>query len=191
MENSLNEQIQQWAEQIKHSDRKAFDELFRKLYPRLVYFATGYTRDKAAACDVVQDAFVALWKKRFEIDPASSLKGYLYTAVRNRALNHIRNRSGMVLLDMEEEELPGTEYQKQHLEDSYPQVAKKFEKWIEELPGRQRETFKLSRFDGLDHEEIAGVMGISEKTVNNHIVAALGYLRSCYNTYQSEVNREE
>lgn len=190
MNDSLNEQIQRWAEEIKQSNREAFDKLFRKLYPRLVYFAKGYTRDHAVAGDIAQDAFVALWQKRGDIDTERSLKAYLYTMVRNRALNSIRDRSATVRLDIEEDELPGTDYQHDEYDDPARQVKKQFEKWIEELPERQRETFKLSRFDGLDHEEIAGVMGISGKTVNNHIVAALSYLRNCYDTYQREVNKD-
>lgn len=191
MDTLLNEQIQRWAEEIKQSNREAFDKLFRKLYPRLVYFAKGYTRDHAAAGDIAQDAFVALWQNRKDIDTERSLKAYLYTMVRNRALNNIRDRAATVRLDVEEDELAGTDYQhNEYDEPARPQVAEQFEQWIEELPERQRETFKLSRYEGLDHEEIAGVMGISGKTVNNHMVAALSYLRNCYDTYQREVNED-
>jgi RNA polymerase sigma-70 factor (ECF subfamily) len=58
--------------------------------------------------------------------------------------------------------------------------------WITDLPERQREAFELSRFEGLDHDEIASVMNVSSNTVNNHIVAALKRLRDRYNVYLKE-----
>jgi DNA-binding NarL/FixJ family response regulator len=53
------------------------------------------------------------------------------------------------------------------------QLQKKILEWIEELPERQREAFELSRYEGLFHQEIAGVMQVSVKTVNNHLTSAL------------------
>lgn len=63
-------------------------------------------------------------------------------------------------------------------------------RWISNLPNRQQEAFRLSRFDGLDHAEIAEVMDVSEKTVNNHIVAALSFLREKYEEYK-KLNKQE
>ena len=40
-------------------------------------------------------------------------------------------------------------------------LPKKLHEWVEQLPERQREAFELSRFEGLDHEEIAQVMQVS------------------------------
>lgn len=68
--------------------------------------------------------------------------------------------------------------------DERPELLKQ---WIKDLPSRQREAFKLSRYEGLDHDEIAQVMGISANTVNNHIVAALDTLRSRSGEYQEQV----
>ncbi|MDX1638495.1 MAG: sigma factor-like helix-turn-helix DNA-binding protein, partial [Balneolaceae bacterium] len=59
-------------------------------------------------------------------------------------------------------------------------LAGLFEAWIEELPRQQQRAFELSRFEGLTHEEIAEVMEIAPRTVNNHIVAALKTLKERY-----------
>jgi RNA polymerase sigma-70 factor (ECF subfamily) len=56
-------------------------------------------------------------------------------------------------------------------------LEKNIKAWVEDLPDRQREAFVLSRFNGLSHDEIAAVMGVSPRTVNNHIVRALKTLR--------------
>jgi len=177
-----------WAEGIRNSDKKAFDALFRNLYPRLVHFACGYTHDRQTASDLTQDAFVALWQNRTNINPEDSIKAYLYMTVRNKALNHLRDR-GKKTVRLESiqktalAEKPDTNPAESN---EYPQkLAERFKEWIQELPHRQQEAFTLSRYKGFDHEEIAQIMGISRHTVNNHIMTALKYLQDCYNDYKS------
>lgn len=182
----MAEDIQNWAAKIAKSDRTAFDSLFRKLYPVLVNFACRYVRQKSIAADIVQESFVKLWEKRDTLNENGSVKAYLYRTVRNRCLNYKRDHA---------KEIVG-------LDDGLPQLAdnktesenntgaelnmKLIKRWIDELPDRQREAFQLSRFEGLDHEEVAGVMEVSPNTVNNHIVAALDKLRARYNNYKKE-----
>lgn len=177
-------QIRIWAERISASDREAFEHLFRRLYSRLVRFAFKYTRNKAAASDIVQDAFVILWEKREEADPQRSLKAFLYTMVRNRSLNYIRDHANKTvgLEAVPDFKFKTTDDQKR--QNDSEKLVEHLEVWIEDLPERQREAFELSRFEGLDHNEIAKVMDISSSTVNNHIVAALRSLKDRYWKYQ-------
>lgn len=178
------------ARRIRQSDRNAFDELFRRLYPGLVRFAASYTKDKQSACDVVQDAFIAFWKERENIDPDQSVQAYLYRIARNRCLNHLRNIERMIVNSdlMNEEIIDMHENESSTNENPEYGLGEKFRIWIDSLPDRQREAFELSRFEGLNHEEISLVMDISAKTVNNHIVAALQHLRNCYEVHLKEEN---
>lgn len=191
MKNPTAEQIRTWATKISESDQKAFDSFFRSMYPRLVHFAMRYTQRKPVASDIVQDAFVKLWEKRQSIDPDQSIKAYVYRIVRNRSLNYLRDHSeetvGLDILN----DTPTESETEIQLKDDSEQSLDLLKEWIDELPDRQREAFELSRFDGLDHDEIAGVMNISSNTVNNHIVAALENLRSRYDHYQQEVSKNE
>lgn len=186
MNQSDKEQFELWAKDIKRSDRRAFDELFRFTYSQLVKFAASYTKDKTSACDIVQDSFISLWKNRTSIDPGQSLKAYLYRIVRNRSLNYLRNQSSEVAqseIVVEEKLQPAEEVDSREI---VSELSEKFGEWIETLPKRQQEAFELSRFEGLNHEEIASVMDVSPKTVNNHIVAALKQLRSLYEEYSGK-----
>lgn len=190
MKEPSTEKIRIWVEGISESDRQAFDSLFRHLYPRLVHFAMKYTQSKAIASDMVQDAFVTLWEKRRELDPDRSVKAYLYRIVRNGSLNHIRDHSsktvGLETVADSRFESSG-EINRQDKTEEFTAILKT---WIEGLPERQREAFELSRFEGLEHDEIAGVMEISPNTVNNHIVAALNALKDRYSEYQKEAKNE-
>jgi RNA polymerase sigma-70 factor (ECF subfamily) len=184
MNPQTDEHIAALAVRISRSDRKAFDELFRLLYPGLIRFAQSYTRDNAAAYDIVQDAFVNLWQRREQIDEQQSLRSYIYTSVKNRSLNAIRKDSALTFnTDLTHEHQPDhpinpTEENGQH------DLSELFNMWISQLPDRQREAFELSRHDGLDHNEIAKVMDVSPKTVNNHIVLALQTLKGHYQQYK-------
>lgn len=187
MKKPTEQQFRKWAEKIRRSDRKAFDELFRVFYPVLVRFAMRYVSDKMASKDVVQECFVSLWQTRYRIDVDRSLKSYLYMMVRNRALNVLRDGSGIQV----DHEFASSEQSDQPAgnnvdedEDDDSALKRLMHSWIDELPDRQKEAFSLSRFEGLDHDEIADVMDVSPKTVNNHIVAALRSLRDQYEQYE-------
>lgn len=186
MNETKKDRFVSWAEEIRESDRRAFDALFRFLYPQLVQFAASYTKEKSSAGDIVQDAFVALWQNREAIDPGQSLKAYLYRIVRNRSLNYLRDRSTEISKPeiIVEDELE-TEKQVDSSKKA-DELSEKISEWIEQLPERQQEAFELSRFDGLSHHEIAAVMDVSPKTVNNHIVAALKQLRIFYEQYSEK-----
>lgn len=180
------EQFVSWAEEIRESNKRAFDDLFRSTYPQLIKFAASYTKEKSSASDIVQDSFVSLWQNRTVIDPNQSLKAYLYRIVRNRSLNYLRNRSAEMT---QSEIIVEDKLQPPEQVDSRENVndlSEKFGEWIEQLPERQQEAFELSRFEGLSHTEIATVMEVSPKTVNNHIVAALRQLRSLYEEYSGK-----
>lgn len=127
-----------------------------------------------------------LWEKRADLDPNGSVKAYLYRMVRNRSLNYKRDHAKEKIgLDDLPPQNSGDEINVQK-QGSLQNVMPLVEQWIRDLPARQREAFQLSRFEGLDHEEIADVMDISPNTVNNHIVAALDKLRVCFHTYKNE-----
>lgn len=184
MNHPKEEQFAEWAGAIQRSDRNAFDALFRMMYPPLVRFAYSYTKDKSSANDLVQDAFVIVWQKRTSIDPDQSFKAYLYKIVRNRTLNFLRNRSSEIAMPELVVKDEDFEWNQTDSKKQAEELSQKFSEWIEKLPDRQQEAFELSRYEGLNHKEIATVMEVSPKTVNNHIVAAIRQLRIFYEEYQ-------
>lgn len=182
--------LARWAKKIKQSDRTSFDQLFRALYPLLTRFAMRYVHDEAAAKDVVQDCFATLWRKRQRLDPEKSVKNFLYTMVRNRALNMLRDQSATDVSHELASLTSASEPEGVRDEDVEGKTLHhQMQKWIAELPKRQKEAFELSRFEGLDHSEIADVMKVSPKTVNNHIVHALTTLRERYEQFNKQDSR--
>ncbi|HLR24937.1 MAG TPA: RNA polymerase sigma-70 factor [Fodinibius sp.] len=182
--------IARWARKIKAGDETAFSRLFHHLHPRLVKFSWRYTQTQASAQDVVQESFVRLWQKRSAIDPEQSLLSYLYQIVRNRSLNYLRDHSSdtLAISELPEHALQSHDYIPS-LVSADDELSARMLLLIDQLPSRRREALRLSRFEGLDHDEIAYVMGVSSRTVNNHIVAAVKTLREQWNEYKKNHNR--
>lgn len=155
------------------------------MHPALLRYALQVTHDEAAAYDVVQDAFIKLWNVRETLDPERSMKALLYRIVRNLALNQQRakhheeaKRAAMPVPDPTHTTSP------EEVMDAEA-LGARIREWIAELPPRRREAFQLSRFEGLSHEEIAQVMNLTPRTVTNHIMLALQYLRDRLHAFQA------
>lgn len=132
-----------------------------------------YVRDLDEAKGLVHEAFAALWE-RFDLLPSdTNLRSYLYTAVRNKSLNCIRDRKKQVTIDHVPEHAVS--------EENDPLIAQELELEIEmaiqSLPEKCRMAFELNRIEGLKYSQIAEKMAISVKTVEAHMSKALGILR--------------
>lgn len=182
MDSINDQQFSVWARRISNSDEVAFKELFDATFEHYVRYAWRYTKEKDSAMDIVQEGFIKLWNYRDRLDPSQSLKTYIYRMIKHKALNHVRDHqqdkvplSKLELVDEQEPE---------PFDEAESPLSSALQTWIEELPERQKEAFKLSRFEGLTHDEIAEVMEVSPRTVNNHIVAALNTLEDQYRNYK-------
>ncbi|PSQ81247.1 MAG: RNA polymerase sigma-70 factor [Bacteroidetes bacterium QS_1_63_11] len=177
----------EWCRRLKASDRSAYAELFDEMYRPLFRYVRSITETPEAARDVTQDVFIRLWEARDSLSTDQSLEAYLYRIARNRAYNHERNQRTRT----EKEDAVRDKTTAQPAPPTRPDVqadADRLEdrlwRWIGELTERQREALVLSRFDGLSHDEVAEVMDISPRTVNNHIVRALKHLRGRIRDYE-------
>lgn len=185
----------EWCRRLKASDRSAYAELFEAMYEPLFRYVRSITKSSEAARDVTQDAFIRLWEVRDSLSLDQSLEAYLYRIARNRAYNHERNQRTRA----EKEETVRDRTPAQPASPTPPdaqagaqQLEDRLWQWIGELTERQREALVLSRFDGLSHKEVAEVMDISPRTVNNHIVRALKHLRGRIDDYEPDLlNRDE
>jgi len=161
-----------------------YKEFFQTTYPDLVRYAQTIVRDAAVAEDLVQEGFLRLWVQRNKLNLSRSPKTFLYVIVRNLAHEHERTQSRHRRLlstnvDAWRHHNPEATTEAERLEAH-------LRAWITELPNRQREAFILSRSHGLSYEEIADVMQISTKTVDNHIWLALQHLRRRLRDYDPD-----
>lgn len=167
-----------WSLALQASDEHGFARLYAATSPALNRYVWSILHDADATADVLQELYVKLWQVRATIDPDRSLKALLFQMARNFAFNHERARRRRATDPIDDH--PDLSAPSLPLDDRLDsaRLEDRLRAWIDELPARRREAFVLSRFDGLSHDEIAKVMDLAPKTVNNHIVLALQTLRA-------------
>lgn len=175
----MSPEDQQIVQSIRQGDRDAFQKLFRHWYPLLVGFARRFIPGTEDTEEIVQDLFVQLWDRRDQLAPTTSLRSYLFTAVRNRCFNFlqhqkVRQQSQEAIAERLEEQgrqsNPAEHLEQQELEQRILAA-------IQELPERCRKVFYASRFEGKKYKEIAAEMDISPRTVEVQVGKALKHLR--------------
>ena len=87
----MDTQEQQRFAAIRAGNEQAFESLFREHYAVLCAFSRKFVTDPDAAEEIVQDLFLGLWEKRADLMPTLSLRSYLFAAVRNSCLNHLKH----------------------------------------------------------------------------------------------------
>lgn len=164
-------------------DEDAFCELYAAYKNRLLYFAMKFVKSREFAEDIFQDAFSVVWQSRRFINPDASFSSYLYTIVRNRILNQIRDMSNEDQLKEHilSQAVDATNDTKSEilLNDLKEIIGRA----LDQLTPRQREVFKMSRDQQMSHKEIADALGVSVNTVQEHISVSLKVIRSYLTKY--------
>ena len=148
---------------IKKRDKEAFRYLYEYYFAKMVLFAESYLYDEEEARDLVQDLFFHLWKHAGALQVATSVKAYLFTSVRNRCLNVIRDRK---IRDEHNNKLfeaqlfSGTE---DVIIDE--DVHRRLQEALNSLPDKCREIILLKVVEGKKNKEIAEQLNIVETTM--------------------------
>lgn len=162
---------------IRSGDEQVFGQVFKRWYASLCAYALSFTgNDPDEAEELVQQVFLSIWERRDRFPDVVSVKAYLYRAVHNRGLNLIEKQKRKVSIDdsplhvahLREE--PTQELNARELESAIGAA-------VEALPTQCRRVFELSRYEQMKYKEIADVMDISVKTVENQMGKALRLLR--------------
>lgn len=170
------ERIQYLQSRIaRYEDQQAYKELFTEFYFYLHYFATGFIKSKQSAEEIVSDVFIKIWEKRKELERIGNLKVYLYTATRNISLNYLEKQKRSATYSIEEESVAGIKsiyFNPEQLLITAEMMIR-IQKAIDSLPPRCKMIFKLVKEDRLQYKEVAEILHISAKTVENQLAIAL------------------
>lgn len=157
-------------------DPRAFQEIFHAAYPRVFSFVLSLAKDMDDTEDIVQNVFIKLWTKRERLAPIRNLDAYLFTLTKNTVLNHFASQKACHI-DISTIGNLGTDDVSaiQRIEAQDLQML--IDMVIENMPPQRKSVFLMSREEGLSNDEIAQRMGLSKKTVENHLNLALGDIR--------------
>ncbi|HMG07179.1 MAG TPA: RNA polymerase sigma-70 factor [Mucilaginibacter sp.] len=158
------------------NDELAFTALFDRYWVRLYKTAVRYLKDHEASEEVVHDVFLNIWKRRHQLE-IESFPNFLLTAIRYQVYNRMRSAKPRVILTAADIELNELDHNKGENRIKDQELQQELNQYLDQLPKRCQEIFYMSRVNQLSNQEIAGRLGISKRTVENQITAALKHLR--------------
>ncbi|WP_185958375.1 RNA polymerase sigma factor [Fodinibius sediminis] len=164
-------------QKLREGDEMSFRSIYLKYHSRMFRLAFKYLRNRPLAEDAVHEVFVSLWDNRKKLRASGSLKGFLFTAIKNHVLN---------VIDEDKRRL------KKHIKLSYEKKIDRFKtanvielsKYrdiyktdVEQLPEKRREVLKLRTEEGLNNREVAAYLDISVHTVKSQYYKASVFIK--------------
>lgn len=168
---------------VSEGDQSAYQQLFHHYWDHIYSTALMFTKSPELSEDLSQDIFARIWLKREKLAEVQQFDDYLFITARNLIFDHLRKKVFSGGYD---------EYFQEYFRDAalspdqkleFKEFEKSIQKAIEDLPQQQQTAFRLSRFQGLSHEEIARQMGVSRQTVKSYIVRSIVSLRKMLKEY--------
>ena len=151
-----------------------FLKICHTYYGKVFTFVKSLVRSEACSKDITQDIFMKLWKNRRKLKDVKSIDDYIFILSRNACMDYFKKAyrkkelSAEVIddfllsrLSIDPDGQIGAASELRHLKEL-----------AESLPARQKDVFLMSRFNGLSNDEIASLLGISKKSVENQLALA-------------------
>lgn len=152
------------------SDEQSYKQLFLLFYNDLFGFAYSMLQSQESAEDIVSDVMMRVWVMRERLPEVENLRVYLFTAIKNAALNHLSQHHKYTSWDLQQIEI----LQDMNLYNPEEillrdELREQIALTIRSLPPKCQMAYKLVREEGLSYKEVAAIMGITENTVDRHL----------------------
>lgn len=161
-------------EEIAKQNKKVFKNFFDRHYKELVHYANGYLFDKDSSEDIVQEVFIYIWENADKLQIKSSLRGYLFSMVRNRCFNFLRSikiTDRLEYLEFNIELI--TEYIFDSTEEEDKNiVCNQILDIVDSLPCKMQQIVKLKFLHNYKYSEIAKELDLSINTVKTQLKRA-------------------
>lgn len=158
-------------------DHAAFEAIFIHYTKRLFPFILKMTRDESSAEEIMQEVFISIWTKREKFAAVDNYQGYIFQITTNQTINYLRSQARThIRLNNLARKIVETENSTEEKIDLRQSEAI-VKEVIESLPPQRKLIFKLSREQGLSHDQIADQLHISKNTVKNQIMEAMRMIK--------------
>ena len=173
---------------FQKGDMEAFQQLFNKFSPSVVNFAFRFVGSRDRAEELAQEVFLQVYRWQDRYEPKAKFSTWLFKIANNHCLNEVRKGEYKVVresLDSQpddergerEWDLPDTNPRKGDEILAAKQVADKIQSILQRLPASQRSALMMSRWEGFSYQEVAEVLGTTEKAVKSLVFRATQSLR--------------
>ncbi len=162
---------------IRKGDAAAFTVLYDRYRHQLYGYVINLCGSQDVAMDAVQEIYMQVWLRSENLDPARSIKSYLFRSARNYVLDYLKKAVHQqtfrqYFMDAFAEGTASSEhllYTKQLESIRHNAVSR--------LPAQRQLIYNMSKVDGLSNREIADMLGISINTVRDQLVKATRFVR--------------
>jgi RNA polymerase sigma-70 factor (ECF subfamily) len=165
---------------VQDGDPLAFEVIFDRHGGAAFSLAYRMCGRRSVAEDVVQDAFLSLWRRGRGFDPArGSVRSWVLGAVRNKALDFFRSEAAKTSRDVSDDQAVAELTAPERTEAAVEQLddAHQVRGALMQLPDEQRRVIELSYFGGFTHSEIATMLELPAGTVKGRMRLGLTKLR--------------
>lgn len=171
---------------IQRSEKQAFDQLYILHFDSMKRFAQQYVKHEEAANELVSEVFVQIWLRREALHEISNHTLYLYRSVKNACLTYLKreNRYAQISIDeVDQASLPreATANPEQLLE--YKELLLHLDEAVDLMPDQRRTIFRMVKEDRLKCREVAELLGLSVRTVENQVYRAVKQLNEVVERY--------
>lgn len=163
-----------WKLICNNDDENAFELFFHVLNNSLIKFCVLYVHQREIAEEIVSDVFVKCWLNRKNLTEIQNPETYLFVAVKNQSLNHIKKYSTIHVVQIEETntvEFVNTYNPQKEIENK--ELIFRMDQAIAGLPQQCRIVFRLIKEDGMKYKEVAEILNISPRTVQTQLFRAI------------------
>lgn len=171
---------------LSNGEQEAYRQLFDLYWNQVYAIGLKLSKSPELAKDMAQETFIKIWNHRGSLPEVTNFRSFLFTISRNLVIDHLRRK---VFTTGNEDYLAA------YFSDdaSTPQEAVEYKdleqlmnRAINHLPPQLQQVFRLSRFEGLSHAEIAMRMNITRITSKSYMVRALYSIRKYLSQYGEE-----
>lgn len=156
-------------------DEKVFHRIFDEYYVALCMFAERFVGSSGSASDIVQDCFVSLWQQRAGFDGIKPIRAFLYTSVRNRAINELAHLKTVRKYETSAAAKAEEPFFHDHVIEQ--ELHRILTTEIAKLPAQSRKVMMLA-MQGCKTSEIAEKLDMAEGTVQTHKKLAYKKMRN-------------
>jgi RNA polymerase sigma-70 factor (family 1) len=164
--------------QIAGGDEVSYTQIFHLYTPRLLPFIYKITRDEHLAREMLQETFLRLWIKRADLLRVERPASWLFRIAANICLSHLRTQATHHRLQIKvEEKQAATPYSSAVEVLESKEMDRLIRNAVAALPARRQEIYRLSREQGLSHQQIADQLQLSVSTVKNQLGFSIKFIQ--------------
>ncbi|MGQ8335173.1 RNA polymerase sigma-70 factor [Sunxiuqinia sp. A32] len=159
---------------LQEQSQQSFTDFFDYYFYRLMRFSAAIVKSEVLAEEIVLDIFLKLWEQRQILSAINNIETYLFISIRNKSINVLKKEQKFSFDMLADSHIQLADYKQSAENDLIEgEMLDALNRIVNKLPSKCKIIFKLIREDGLNRNEVAKILDISVKTVDNQVAIAV------------------